>query len=1199
VLVGDQYLLKLKHQVEKKLNVRGGGFDANGKAYGYDSEMQPKHGGYSGGQGFGSLEVYSLLSHGARHNLREMSTYKSDMQKENFWESIQRGEEPPAPSVPFTYKKFEALINGLGVNVKKEGSNLKLMPMTDKDILRMAGNGKNEVTEAKLILGKNLREEKNGLFDRVATGGHGGDKWSFVRLAEPMPNPIFVGDKQSKGPIPSLLGLKVEDVDAIMNGKRELNGMVGGKAIHAALKGIDVDRELAQCRAEIPGKKKEALDRLNKKMKHLLALKDTGLKAHEAYVLNYLPVVPPFVRPITATGKGNDIVKMSLNDIYKVFVGLNNELKTHDPKYGAGIGHEIRGSMWNTFKALQSVGSFKPVYNPDDAHDKRKLKGIIEHVGHGEDEQNKEGYFQSRLVKRRQDLSIRSVIIPEPTLGIDQVGLPEHAAMELYKPFVVAHLGQSASMAPVKAIQEIKDHSELAVNALDHVMSQRPILLKRDPALHKFSVMAFIPKRVSGKAIRIHPLVCGGFNADFDGDTMAGTVPISHEAVEEAKRMLPSNNLFSPTSYRGMYVPSQEAMLGLHLMAKWDKAAPIRVASVAELDKMVDSGKLTHNAPVIVKEVGDRPTTFGRLRIASKLPESFGMRQKILHDSAFAIDKDSKAMATIVETLAKQHQPEFDGSVNKLKDLGNEHAFKSGFSLGLKDFAVLPQRDAILEAAHKRAAHAKSTISDKKKQDEAVIDIYNKATEEIDAASKLHTKTRLGTMVYSGARGKTEQLRQMIAAPMLLSGAAGRVVTTPVTRSYSEGLDVGDYWISQHGARKGTLQRSAGTRDPGSMTKDIINSTMSTLIVSDDCGTKHGVSMALNHDDIHDRYTAADYHLKDGTHVPVGTLLNPAIVDKLKHALGKDSAEIQVRSPLKCQHGDGICAKCYGLSENSKNHVVGVNIGTIAGQALGEPATQLAMDAFHSGGLAAGRGGASVSRIQRLKDLLTMPKNLKNAATLSEKDGKITAIKPNTAVGGHDIYVDGHLHPAILEHDTGLKIGDRVRRGSSLSAKHAPINPIQLLEYTKDLNAVQGYLTHELYNGLYKREGVRQRNIETVVRALTNLTTIKDPGSSHWVAGDVAPHSVVEEHNRTTKGNPSERPVVHESVLYGSQQTPQASTDWMARLNYRQLKSTLLHGAAEGWKSDLHGSHPIPGLARGSEFGAYPKPPLGKKPYVY
>jgi DNA-directed RNA polymerase subunit beta' len=1193
ILVGPQYLMKLKHQVEKKLSVRGGGFDVAGRPYGYDSEFQPKQGGSSGGQGISSLETYSLLSHGARHNLREMATYKSDMQKDGFWEAIQRGEEPPTPTIPFSYKKFEALINGLGVDIKKEGTTLKLMPMTDKDVLKRAGKGKNEITEASLVLGKNLREEKGGFFDRVATGGHGGDKWSFVRLAEPMPNPIFVGDKQSKGPIPSLLGLGVEDVDAIMAGKKELNGMVGGKAIQSALKKLDVDYEIAACKAAIPGKKEAALDRLNKKLKHLLALKEADLKPHEAYVLNYLPVVPPFVRPITASGKGNDIVKMSLNDIYKTFAGLNNELRSHDPKFGATLGHELRGSMWNTFKALQSVGNYKPIYD-EDSHSKRKLKGIIEYVGHGDDEQNKDGYFQSRLIKRRQDLSIRSVIIPEPSLGIDQVGLPEHAAMELYKPFVVAHLGRTASMIPLKAIKEIQDNTALAKKSLDAVMAERPLLLKRDPALHKFSVMAFTPKRVPGKAIRIHPLVCGGFNADFDGDTMAGTVPISHEAVEEAKKMLPSNNLFSPTSYRGMYVPSQEAMLGLHLMSKWDASKPVHVDSVAALDKLVDEGKISHNAPVIVKGFSAKPTTFGRLRIESKLPRNFAMREQVLHAPDFSIDKSM--MPKMVEMIARDHQPDFDRSINQLKNLGNEHSFKTGFSLGLKDFAPLPQRDAILAAAHKKVEHLKATISDKKKQDAAVIDVYNNATEELDKASKLHTKTRLGTMVFSGARGKTEQLRQMISAPMLMAGPAGRVVTTPVTRSYSEGLDIGDYWLSQHGARKGTLQRSAGTRDPGSMTKDIINSTMSTLIVSDDCGTKHGVSMPLNHSDIHDRYTAADYKLKDGTHIGAGAQLTPSLVDKLKHALGREDREIQVRSPLKCQHGEGLCAKCYGLNENGKLHALGTNIGTIAGQALGEPATQLAMDAFHSGGLAAGRGGASVSRIQRLRDLLTMPKNLKNSATLSEVNGHVTAIHQNTAIGGYDIRVDGHTHPAILEHNPDLKVGAKVSRGDSLSASHAPINPIQLLDYTKNLDKVQGYLTSELYQGLYKKEGVRQRNIETVVRALTNLTEVKDPGTSHWIAGDVVPHSVVEEHNRGVRGNPAERPVHHESVLYGSQETPQTGNDWMARLNYRKLKSTLLHGAAEGWKSDIHGTHPIPGIARGSEFG---RPPKGKKPFAY
>ena len=1199
VLVGPQHLLKLKHQVEKKLVVRGGGSDLANSPYKYDQDMQPVKGGPHGGQGFGALELYSLLGHNARHNLREMATYKSDMQGEDFWRMIQEGREPPPPKIPFAFTKFEGLLKGLGVDVKKEGTSMRMVPLTDKEILKLAGNGKNEVTNPALVVSKTFKPEKGGFFDPLITGAQG-DRWSFVRLAEPLPNPIFVGDKQLNGPIPSLLSLKhgniaVEDIDKIIDGRKELGGKTGGKAIFDALKDINIDAEIAKLRTELTNKRGAKKDQVNRTLKYLLALKDLGVRPEEAYVLRYVPVLPPVFRPLTPTMRG-DVAKSSLNDLYKNLGLVNQRLKaTPAEKYGVSSANELRAELWNGFKALQSVGDFKPIYDKDSYED-RKLKGLVDIIGGGEGEQPKEGYFQDKLVKRKQDLSIRSTIVPEPSLHIDEVGLPRLAAMELYKPFVVAHMHTHYGYTPGQAMEEMKGQTEHAVKALEEVMRNRPLLLKRDPALHKFSVMAFRPKVVEGKAIKIHPLVCGGFNADFDGDTMAGTVPVSPDAVEEAKKMFPSKNLFSPTTYGPMHTPSQEFLLGLHLISQWDNEKPKFANDVATLHKMVDQGVIGHNTPVVVKQIGPKPTTYGRIRIEAALPRDFSRRDEVLHDPAFEVTK--KTMSGVIAELAKKHSGDFDRVVNHLKDLGTEQSFKQGFSFSLKDFAALPEREKILAEAHRQVQKLHGLPEHEREQ--KVVEVYSKATEELEQAARARLPkegNRLGQMVFSGARGSARQLRQMIAAPMLVQDSTGRVVPTPITRSYGEGLDVGDYWLAQHGARKGTLQRASGTREPGSMTKDIINSTISTLVTSEDCGTERGISMSLDprdpyHVDLYDRYLARD-------HGPFkkGELVTPQLVDRMRSKLGKD-ARITVRSPLRCQHGEGVCAKCFGLNENGKLHPTGTNIGVLAGQALGEPATQLAMDAFHTGGIAAGRGGGSVSRIQRLKDLLKMPKILKGSAVLAKVTGTVQQIRPDPGLGGHIVTVGGvdhHLREGEI--NPVLKVGDQITRGKSLSHELAPIHPKELLHITKDMPEVQRHLVDELYQKLYKDENVRPRNIELVVRALTNYTRIKDPGHSEWEVGDVVPHSIVEEYNRNLKGKKSEKPVVHEPLLPGSGNIPRQSTDWMARLNYQRLGETLQRAAGMSWKSDVHGTHPIPGIAYGKEFGA---PPKGtKKPYVY
>lgn len=1698
-LVGPQYLLKLRHQVEKKLSVRGGGTTVENKALTYTLDRQPVKGGTYGGQGFGQLELYSMLGHGARHNIREMSTYKSDKQDDAFWVRIQQGFEPSAPQVPFSYKKFEALLKGAGVNIQKEGTELKLVPLTDRDIVRLAGNGKNEISKGHLTLrAKDLKEEKGGLFDPHVTGGIEGDKWSFIKIMEPMPNPMFVGNNNRPGPIPTLLGLRISDIDLIMAGKKDLNGKIGGAAIRDALAKVDVEHELQQTKEKLPTLTGQSLDRANKKLKFLAALKVLDLPPEEAYVLHYLPVIPPVFRPVTPTDRG-DVNTAPINQHYKNFAILNQKLKEFDPKiFSDEHRNPLRSDLWDSLKALQAVGNYKPVY--DESSGNRKLKGILETIGGaGEGDQPKDAFFQSKLIKRRQNLSIRSTIIPEPNLHIDQVGLPKNAAMELYKPFVVAQLGKWG-LDPLSARKEMKDGTDFAFKALEEVVKDRPILLKRDPALHKFSVMAFQPKLIEGKAIQIHPLVTGGFNADFDGDcvlgeilvvsnknlchdesrkedlmphtgqiatyqiidisqfprivesaiyknsgtiefdvpndiyvpalnngrmeicpvrkfsihpncekwvvktvngreitcsqdaslalldpetlqvvkmtprnsigkcmpvmrsliepdlwthltgtktlsnksiqmidevltdfdsgwfigasigdgwvsektqesqrnfsgklkarseaqsrsvhlaygkdgeevaerwsslamsysqnnhvysieqphdfdgyasvstkisigstalglwlepligkgaknkhlpskflempeefrrglfcglidtdgsanwnqrsqfsltfgttskqlaqemkllglslglhcsetisktnsenifyvlpfsinpiqsakwiklthelkrkaveelhnrkdiepgrndfiplpdrvrnellehlkgigaskkenrnkeafsqyvvlhrnhstitresvyrlwslvcnthvdysiylkrwfeialdksigwdcvseastdgsivemyditvpdawtftmasgavvwdTMAGTVPLSREAVDEAKKMFPSRNLFSPTTGGVMYTPSQEAMLGLHLISKWGNKTNKSFYNGADVDKAASKDEIEHND--IIKLNG-KETTLGRMRLAAWLPKGMSMRNDILHNPDFEITK--KTLNQLATELAKNHGEHFANTIDALKDLGNEHAYNTAFSIGLKDLKPLKERDEILSKAHKEAAIAKKDIKDKTALDQKLVEIYSRATELIDETAKrvlAGSTNRLAIMVYSGARGKPEQLRQMLAAPMLMQDATNRTIPTPVTRSYSEGLDVGDYWLAQHGARKGTLQRVQGTAEPGAMSKDILNTTMNYLVTSEDCGTSNGVLMELNHEDVHDRFLAKPYKLKDGKTIRANTLITPEIWNRLKNS---KHDKVMVRSPLKCNKGEGICAKCYGLNEAGNLHDLGVNIGILSGQALGEPAVQMAMDAFHSGGIAgSGRGAMSIGRFERLKNLLAMPKKLKNEAPLAKASGTVSEIKKDSA-GGHDVFINGEKH--YVPHNLPLRvsIGSEVKKGDQISEGH--INPLNLLKLT-DMPNVQNHLTNELYHGLYKKEGVRRRNIETVVRAITNLTKIRDPGHSDWVPGDVVPLSIVEQKNREMPTG--SRQVSHEPILRSVKQLPLSTTNWMASLNYQHIPSTIQKAVSMGWKSDLHGSHPIPGVAYGAEFG---NPPAEKPSHSY
>jgi DNA-directed RNA polymerase subunit beta' len=1202
-LTGHQYIMKLKHQVEKKLSVR-----SEGPSYSPSDHAPTGTGTERPGQAIGQLEFYALLAHGARANLREMATYKADQQLGDkndpnahieFWNRVRTGQPLPVPRAPFAYKKFEALLTGLGINIHKEGNELVLTPLTDKGVLAIS-NG--EIPDpGRMLRGKDAKELEKGLFDPRITGGLPNDvgkglQWSHIALAEPLPNPIFVGDPLHPGPAVILSGLSYKDFEEVAKGKHYIDGKTGGTAIAELLKKINVKEELKKSKEQLPNLRGAKLDKENRKTRYLMALDGLGLKPHEAYIMKYLPVLPPIFRPIVPMPDGS-LKFDDINHYYKSLGNINNQLKSKTKDLPDETNEDLREQLYDYVKALQGLGG-KPVYQSN-----RAMTGIMEQISGGGDSP-KSGYFQRRLMKRRQDLSMRSTIIPEPEMHLDHVGLPKEAALELYKPFVVREL-QTFGYNPIEGLKIIKEQTPLAWKALQSAMDKRPVLLKRDPALHKFSIMAFKPKIVEGKAIQIHPLVTAGYNADFDGDTMSAFVPLTDEAVLEAEKMFPSNNLFSSTHGGIMYAPDQESLLGLHLLSKWGKETGKKFNTYSEVQRAYQKNQIHVNDVV---DVGGTKTTLGRLMIGQHIPDSI-KDDKLAHflsNPAFELvkytkgdSKDRVGVHNILEDIAKNDPKRFATAVDRLKDLGNKFSYELGFSFGLKDLKVHKElRQHILSKFDEEAKAVKASKIPQEEKDQKIVDIYTKATSALVKAHEPLFKeegNRIFTMVDSGARGKMNQFMQMTIAPMLMQDGSGKTIPAPVKKSYSEGLDVGDYWTALHGARKGTLQRVEGTSEPGNLTKEIVNVVIPNIIVSKDCGTQQGVLMNIHDDDIHDRFLA----IKTGPY-KAGTLIDPKILAEFQR-LKID--KVVVRSPLKCKHGHGLCSKCYGLNENGHLHELGTNIGVIAGHALGEPATQLAMDSFHTGGIAASRGGVSESKFDRLNQLLKVPKTLPNAATLSKVSGKVEKVERDVATNGHYVHVSYPMkdpHGAIKSHiekhyiqaqRKPIAVGETVKKGDPLSDGN--IDPRELLEYT-DIHNVQNYVTKALYNEIYKDEGVKKRNIETVVRSLTNLTKIDDPGSSNHLPGDVALRTVVEEFNRNVERG--EKPIEHtpllrrtEDVALGQQE------DWMARLNFRRLKQTILEGSAKGWRTNLHSMNPISSYAHGAEFGRGTK----EKPHLY
>jgi len=1172
VLVGPQHMIKLKHQVDTKLRARAGG-----PGYAYDRNLIPKGGGAHGAQALGTLGLYSMLAHGAKANLREMQTLKSDAEQgDQFWTALQAGEMLPAPRTTFAYKKFNSYLNALGVNVKKEGNNLQLVPFTDKQISDMS-NG--EIKDpGKWVRSKDLKPEKGGLFDPETTGGMNGTKWGHYKLPEALPNPLF------EGAVQSLTGLSGKQYSDIIAGRKAIdtktgqvtddieNNLVGGKAFGSLLGKINVSDALKVAQTELnnPNLKGNRLDRAHKKVKYLSALKNADLDPKSAYMMQNVPILPPSMRPLSVLPNGS-LNEDDVNGLYKNIALSASKFKEMSPLIPDDDESkvEIREEVYDGLRALTGLGG----------HSKQTRRGILDTIGGKRIEQGtgkkigspKEGYFQDKLVQRKQDLSMRSTIIPEPAMGLDEVGLPRSAATELYKPFIIGELRRLTGMSPLQARKAVKEGGELVNRALERVIETRPVLLKRDPALHKFSIQAFKPRIVQGKAVQIHPLVTSGYNADFDGDAMSAFVPASQEAVDEAKKMMPSHNLFSPSTGELMYTPTLETRLGLYGVTKEGNKTAKKFGTIGDVESSHRKGDIKFTDQITV---GGLAGTTGRFMVAGALPSS--MRKSFLQSKT---PLDGKGQAELLTAVARDHKNDYGEVVNKLKDLGNQWSTDTAFSIGLDD--VKPERalrDSILAKADKEVAKLSG-----KDRDAKAIDIYAKATQDmhgrIDRMSE--NNSNLLIMHRSGIKPTMDSLRQIKMSPMLIANAKGEVIPTPVRKSFSEGLDISDYWTSMSGARKGIIQKVQSVEKPGFLSKQVMNSTMNNIILDDDCGTDKGISLATSEKDILDRYLAAS--VKSGKKTfGAGTLITPDIRNSLRNnKIGK----VVVRSPLRCNHGPGLCKKCFGLDESGESPELGTNIGVQAGQAIGERSVQLAMKAFHTGGTAATKN-VLTDEFQRVQDMLLFPKNLPGSATLSNVSGRVEKMDKDPA-GGHNVFIGGQRH--YVPQNRGvpifgnkeIKVGMNVRKGDPIS--RGPVNPHDMLPLT-GVEPVQNYLANELH-GIYGRQGIRRRNSEVVVKALTNLTRVEDPGDSgDYIRGDFAPQTHVANLNRGLKSG--QRPIVHQPVLKGVNVLPhEMQEDWLARLNHDRLGQTVIEAAQQGWISKIHGPHPIPAVVYGAEFG--------------
>lgn len=1169
IMVGPLYFMKLMHQAEKKASARGLGPT-------YDITGIPKSGGKHGAQAIGELGIYAMLAHGNTAMLRGAQTYKGDATQQDFFTALQQDEPLPPVQVPNAFERFKTFLEAAGLNIQRDGDRLYLLPSKDEEILSRS-NG--EVDPTKVVKTYTNDPEKGGIFDEELTGGKNGKYWTHFPLDREMINPVF------EGAVKSILGLTDKDFQALSGvakrgGKAtaptlgvdkegnivpaEQATKVGQDAIIDLLRRVNVDTELERAKEELQSARESELNKAYKRFRALNALSEHG-NTTEAFIVKNVAVAPPIFRPITKMASGT-VTFDDMNQLYRDIGLINEQLRELPPEYGKADKLAIEANLYDALGALSGLGG-EAVYS----HIANSPRGNLKRIA---GDRPKEGFFQKQLIKRRNDMTMRATIIPDTTLSMDQVGIPEKQAYQLYKPLIVRDLVRHG-FSPLESEKHIKGTTDIAKNALDRVAQENPVLLKRDPVLHKFGILGFNARIVPGESIRLHPLVTTGFNADFDGDTMSAYVAVTPEEIEEAKRIFPSRILFSPVTGDPAFVPTLETQIGVYLYSLWGKDSGKKFSKESDVLDQLGEEQLK---PTDVIQLNGKKTTAGRVALNRLLDLS----DKDMSDPKFALDtKNTRAYLT---HIGKAKPAEYGNRVDQLKNIGNEHVYHSGWTYSLKDFMGSPLRDKIVEKYQAKIDLIPKRLSDEQRQERIA-----KINEDLEKELKqkllpeyLRSGNTPAIMLAAGTKPSWAQLKQLNMTPGALP-AKGRYGDIP-KHSYGEGVSLGTYYRAAHSARQGVIDKVFGVRGPGYLSKQLANTVIDLVVHEDDCGAKKGQAISIDNPELPGRFLVKPITVK-GKSISAGTMVTPEL-QAAAQANGLKS--LDVRSPLG-HIGNGMCKKCYGHYPDGTSPDIGDNIGIVASQAFGERSAQLKMRTFHTGGVGSSELAQGFDRVQQL---FLMPKELPGKASLSPARGIVSNIRLDRDTGASYVTVDevsqegkptGTSQEVYVppKRPISVDVGATVLPGTALSS--GPKDPRELLKVTGDMDQVRNYLTEELYKQ-FKNHGITRLQSEVVVKGLTDLGVVENQGEHPgFVRGDKVSLSEVEKWN---SGRPMAARVKVKPVLVGAGTLPLEKTqDFLARMNYQRIMPTIVSAANQGWHSDLHGFNPIPGLAYGAEFG--------------
>jgi len=961
---------------------------------------------------------------------------------------------------------------------------------------------------------------------------------------------------------------------------------MGAEAVKEVLKKIDLEelnKELRQNLKESTGQKRI---RTIRRLEVAEAFRKSGNKP-EWMVLDAIPVIPPDLRPMVQLDGGR-FATSDLNDLYRRVINRDNRLKRLlDLGAPDIIVRNEKRMLQEAVDALIDNGRRgKPVTGPGN----RPLKSLSDML------KGKQGRFRQNLLGKRVDYSGRSVIVVGPELKFYQCGLPKKMALELFKPFVMKRLVADDHAHNIKSAKKMVEKVRPEVwDVLEDVIKEHPVLLNRAPTLHRLGIQAFEPVLVEGKAIKLHPLVCTAYNADFDGDQMAVHVPLSMEAQAECRfLMLSPNNILAPKDGEPITTPTQDMVLGSYYLTIEQDKAKGKGMIFKDQEEMImayANGYLDLHARVKVRRKLDKndpgklvESTVGRFIFNEEIPQNLGFVNRDEDKYSLEVDFicDKKALGKIIaKCFRKFGNNDTVKLLDYIKMMGFKYSTKGAITIGVSDIIVPKEKKSLLKDAEDRVekyekAYRRGLISDEERYDK-VIETWANTTELVtDKLMKgLDSMNNLFIMAQSGARGSKNQIRQLGGMRGLMANASGHTVEMPITANFREGLTVLEYFISTHGARKGLADTALRTADSGYLTRRLVDVSQDVIVREIDCGTHDATKVAAFkdgnevieglYDRLVGRYASEDIHhpITNELIVERNQMIDEDVAESL---VDTGLEELNIRTTLNCKTKHGVCAKCYGRNlATGKPVEVGEAIGIIAAQSIGEPGTQLTMRTFHTGGVA----GADITQgLPRIEELFEARKP-KGLAIISEIEGEV-AVKESSKKREVFVKNEEEEKKYDIPYSARIKVdnGQMIEKGDELT--EGSVNPHDILSI-KGRIGVQNYIIKEVQK-VYRLQGVDidDKHVEVIVRQMLNRVKIDDMGETDLLPGTLENVFDVDKVNRKAEENGLE-PASYAETLLGITKASLATDSFLSAASFQETTRVLTDAAIKGKEDYLIG----------------------------